>query len=202
MAARDGRRSEPTGGRQQDESLTANILAATSELLFERGYDNLRVQEIADRAGAGTGAIYRRWETKEALVAEAIREGPNPTPSFPITDDPVADLVAHVRGKAELAAQKPDLLPGLLAAMRANPLIDSAMRQRYTIEPTREVLARVLGDDHAQLDLLAELIPAVALHRATLLGTSIDPEAYADEVLALIENSTGLPLSTGAKASP
>lgn len=193
MSITQGRRGEPTVGRKQDSDRTAAILAATSELLFERGYDNLRVQDVADRAGAGTGAIYRRWETKEALVAEAIRKGPDPTPTFPTTDDPAADLAVHVRGKAEIAAARPDLLPGLISAMRANQLINAAMRERYTVGPIRQTIARLLGDDHPHLDILAELVPAIALHRTTLLNAEIHPEAFTNEVLALFATITPEP---------
>lgn len=109
-----------------------------------------------------------------------------------MTDDPQADLVAIIRGKAEMAATRPDLMPGLISAMRTHPLINDAMRDRYTVGPLRDAVARVLSDDDPAIDLIAELVPSVALHRVTLLGEDLDPEAFTQEVLAMISR-----LSTG-----
>jgi len=69
-----GRRPDKTTGRKRDDQRTEAILIAAADLLLEVGFDRIRTQDIAERAGAGKGAIYRRWPTKEALLAEAIRE--------------------------------------------------------------------------------------------------------------------------------
>ena len=60
-------------GRPLAADRTDAILAAASELFDDLGYDQLRVQDIADRAGVGLATLYRRWPTKQALLAEALR---------------------------------------------------------------------------------------------------------------------------------
>jgi AcrR family transcriptional regulator len=60
------------GGRRIDSSRDAVILQAALDGLAERGYDLLTMDEIAARARAGKGAIYRRWPSKAALVADAV----------------------------------------------------------------------------------------------------------------------------------
>src|ERR1700694_89534 len=60
-------------GRPRAEDRTPAILEAAKELMGEVGYDRLRIQDVADRAGAGLATLYRRWPTKQALVAGAIR---------------------------------------------------------------------------------------------------------------------------------
>ena len=66
------RRPRSGGGRPLDSSRRAAILEAALEGLAERGYDLLTMDEIAARAHAGKGALYRRWPSKAALVADAV----------------------------------------------------------------------------------------------------------------------------------
>ncbi len=64
------RRSAPVD-RGTSVSTTA-IVAATLELLEDRGYNELSLTAVAERADTTTAAIYRRWGTKSALVAHAV----------------------------------------------------------------------------------------------------------------------------------
>ena len=50
----------------------------------------------------------------------------------------------------------------------------------------RIAVARIIGEDHLQLDLLSELTPAIALLRSAFTPESIDPEAMTEEIVALI----------------
>jgi len=47
-------------------------LQATLDLLAEVGYYGLSIEAIATRAGVGKTTIYRRYVSKEELIAEAI----------------------------------------------------------------------------------------------------------------------------------
>jgi len=171
-------------GRKRDESRTDSILQAALTLLFEVGFDKFRVQDVADRAGSGTGAIYRRWPKKEILIAEAIRIMPVAKVEF--TDDPIADLRALVKNKCTSAFEKPDLVPGLISAMRADKGIEEAVKEGYSLEHFRSAIARIIGDKHPQLDLLTDLTPAITLHRASFTPEEISPEVMTDEIVSLI----------------
>lgn len=46
--------------------------ALTPELLAEVGYQAMSIEAIAARAGVGKPTIYRRYSSKEELVADAI----------------------------------------------------------------------------------------------------------------------------------
>ena len=59
-------------GRHLDPARDAAILKAALEGLAEQGYDRLTMDEVAARARAGKGAIYRRWPSKAALVVDAV----------------------------------------------------------------------------------------------------------------------------------
>jgi len=185
MATEIGRRPQPRLGRKQDPSRSEAILAATRELLLERGYDRFTVQDVADRSVAGVGAIYRRWPNKESLVAEAIRTGGEL--SHERSDDPEADFTNLVQNRATLATTHPDFVPGVVSAMRTSDDINDAMQHVHTTTAYREVLSRLLGADHPHLQLLAELVPAIIVHR-TIFGGPLDPEAFSQHVLALVHD--------------
>ena len=186
MTTDTGRRPEKTRGRKRDADRTDAILEAAGELLLEVGFDRLRIQDVAERAGSGTGAIYRRWPTKEALLAEAIRAMPDLDPD--VTDDPVADLRALVTHKCFASADKPDLVPGLISAMRSDAGIEHAVKAGYNLEHLRDAIARIIGPDHPHLNLLTDLTPAIALLRASFTPETLDPQAMTDEIISLIRS--------------
>lgn len=186
MTADAGRRPAKTTGRKRDEDLTDAILEAAGELLLDVGFDRLRIQDVAEQAGAGKGAIYRRWPTKEALLAEAIRAMPDYEPD--VTDDPAADLRAIVDRRCLSASDKPDLVPGLISAMRADDGIDQAVKHGYTLDYLRDAIARIIGPGHPHLDLLTDLTPAIALHRSAFTPETLDPHKTADEIVSLVQS--------------
>lgn len=58
------------GGRA--ERVRRAVLGAASELLDEVGYDKMTVEDVANRAGVHKTTVYRRWQTKAALTADAV----------------------------------------------------------------------------------------------------------------------------------
>ena len=88
-------------GRPRDLRLDDAIVAATLDLLAERGYSGLSLAAVAERAGTTTPAIYRRWPSKADLVLHAVfrTEG----------DDVIADtgdLEADVRTMVRWSLEK------------------------------------------------------------------------------------------------
>ena len=59
-------------GRPRSEKAHAAILDAAIALTREVGFDALAMEAVAARAGVGKATVYRRWKTKEALLAEAV----------------------------------------------------------------------------------------------------------------------------------
>ncbi|MEO6794556.1 MAG: TetR/AcrR family transcriptional regulator [Mycobacterium sp.] len=55
-----------------DRSRDPAILDAALAALAENGYDDTNMNDIAARAGVGKAAIYRRWSSKAALIADAL----------------------------------------------------------------------------------------------------------------------------------
>jgi AcrR family transcriptional regulator len=180
----------PSRGRPRAVGRTAEILKATIELFEEVGYDHLRIQDIADRAGAGLATIYRRWPNKQALVADAIRHKARELDTPP-SGDPRADLHEQYRSLAEHACGKrAEFLPGMLAAVRAEPEISSAFCEQLIDRfhcRAKEQLEQLLGTDHPHLDLLADIAPALVMYRSLVPGSEpLDADRFADEVLDVV----------------
>ena len=60
-------------GRPRSAEVHSAIIKATLELLAEEGFDGMSIEAVANRAGVGKTAIYRRWSSKEALVIDALK---------------------------------------------------------------------------------------------------------------------------------
>lgn len=62
----------PGRGRPRDAGADRAILQAALDLFIERGVEGSSIEQIAKRAGVGKPTIYRRWTTKEELIAAAM----------------------------------------------------------------------------------------------------------------------------------
>jgi AcrR family transcriptional regulator len=202
------RRPRSGGGRPLDSSRHAAILQAALEGLAERGYDLLTMDEIAARAHAGKGALYRRWPSKAALVADAIlawREKLGPV-TIPDTGSLRGDIEAALEvlpdfGHAE--QQQVAVLFGLVTAASRDPELGGLL-SRLIIERPRQAIAQMLeravarGEicDGRDLSLVPDLVIAMSSLRF-LLGETPDREFVRRVFDELVH-----PLVTAPVASP
>jgi AcrR family transcriptional regulator len=68
-------KAHPTAGRPRSEEANTAILKAANVLLESTCYKELSMESIAERAGVGKPAIYRRWKTK-AFATHLSRRRP------------------------------------------------------------------------------------------------------------------------------
>ncbi|ABS64458.1 transcriptional regulator, TetR family [Parvibaculum lavamentivorans DS-1] len=59
-------------GRPRDQAADAAILGAALEIFIERGAAGTTVEEVAKRAGVARTTLYRRWTSKNELLADAV----------------------------------------------------------------------------------------------------------------------------------
>jgi AcrR family transcriptional regulator len=177
-------------GRPREPDRTDAILDATLALLEEDGYEQLHVQRVAERAHVGLATIYRRWPTKQALVADAVRRK-DMVRAIPVCADPHADLAAVMRHLANSLAdpQKACFMVSFLATLNAEPEIASAFREHVFSEIRERLLCSlraIVGDDDPLLDVRADLGPGLLFFRSQVLHDIQDPDAAGDEVAALM----------------
>ncbi len=177
-------------GRPREADRTDAILQAALALLEEDGYDQLHVQRVAERARVGLATIYRRWPTKQALVAEAVR-CKDMSDEVPETGDPRADLAAVMRNLAGALYDpvRARFMVSFLGTLNAEPEIAAAFRE-HVFSAIRERLLRyvraIVGDDDPLLEVRADLGPGLLFFRSQVLRDTTDPDAAGDEVAALM----------------
>jgi AcrR family transcriptional regulator len=170
-------RGEPRTGRPYDHSSDALILASTLDLLAERDYERVTLDDVAARTGRAKTTLYRRWATKEDLVLAAIRAAGRPpeVDQLPDLGTLRSDLLAVV-DSSWLGG--PDrrlaIFAGLASATRSSQRLADVVRSEV-IDPYVEVYRRLLhraidkgeisANFTASIPVLAEVIPAMSTHR-------------------------------------
>jgi len=181
-------------GRPRSEATHAAILAAVIPLIQELGYDAFSMETLAARAGVGKAAIYRRWSSREDLVAEAAAQFVSAIP-IPDTGSFASDLAEVLSANAALHddPESPALLSSLLAAVARSPRIASAVRAGFVAEREaafEAVLARGRdrGEVRADIDLglARDLCAGALLYRSLVGGRPTDAEVIARLVGQLV----------------
>ncbi|CPR03157.1 TetR family transcriptional regulator [Mycobacterium bohemicum DSM 44277] len=148
---RPSRRTPGSTRGRFDPSLDAAILEAALAGLGEQGYDRMSMDDLAARARVGKAAIYRRWPSKAAVVAEAIAHwrrglGPVEPPNTGSLRGDIDALVAMVPdlNQAELSTVK--VIVGVATAAMRDPVLAAALDDLALSAP-RQIVRVVL--DHA-----------------------------------------------------
>lgn len=180
-------------GRPRDRAAGDAILDATLKLLAEEGYEGLTTDRIAAVAGVGKATIYRRWSSKEEVVAAAAMRLSAEVPT-PDTGDLEADLRAIAEGLAAVFAQPATarLVAALLARMPHDPALAENLRQGFLAARRRAAhvvleRARERGEiaSGVDLEIAVDLLAAPFYYRMLVTGTSID-RRFADDVVAAV----------------
>ena len=181
-------------GRPRDRQVDDAILAATRELLTEVGFERLTVTDVALRAGVGRPTVYRRYPSKEALVAASVDALRNDAPA-PDTGSLIGDLRQELLPRA-VALEEPLLLQFLAMLLVANAQ-DSEFAHTYwrdAVAARREAFTQVLQRAQARgelshdldLDLLVDVVAGSILYQI-LRPATIRTQPIDERIESLIE---------------
>ena len=182
------------------------ILVATLGLLAERGYADLTVADVARRAGVSKPALYRRWSDKAQLVVEAMVSR-LPQSALPDTGSTRGDLVTFTDQLVATFTRTPagNVLPGLVAAIAADPELAASYRELLVGPLRRRMRAAILrGIDRGDLlrttdvEFALDALAGPLYVRLLITGASIDP-AYSRDAVDLVlarYGATGTPHTT------
>lgn len=160
-------------GATRSQAARDAILAATSRLVAEVGYDQVTIEGIASAAGVGKQTIYRWWPSKSAVVAECLLEGallPN-TLAPHDTGDLAADLTEWLqRVFAFISVPTHEtMLRSLIVAAVENNEVGQRLSERFGASP--EALTERLRSASAAGQLRPET--SVQLLTDTFVGVII-----------------------------
>ncbi|MEH2308410.1 TetR/AcrR family transcriptional regulator [Nostoc sp.] len=181
-------------GRPRSIHADQAILQATLDLLADVGYQSMSIEAIASRAGVGKTTIYRRYTSKEELVADAI-ESLRDDLAIPDTSSFWGDMDILI----ENAAKKIDSPLGrqtlalIISTASSNPQFAEVYWTKY-IKLRREAFSKVLeraqsrGEIHkdADVDLIIDLVSG-SLYYALIFKPTTEPvEAYMRRTMNLL----------------
>lgn len=169
-------------GRQRSEAADRAILDATLELLGEHGYASLTVASVIARSGVSSATLYRRWPTKQDLVAAALA-----TLHAEIVDIDTGslhdDVLAMVNAVADvMSVRREDLADDLAVELRRNPEFRAAVNEKFIL-PRRRVMAAIVERAQVRGELGASIDAETAIafiagplhHRMYVQGKPLGP---------------------------
>jgi AcrR family transcriptional regulator len=181
------------------------ILDATFAELLQVGYDRLTFDSVAKAARASKATLYRRWESKSALVVDAVLRHKGATHArVPDEGSLRADLLALVAptaGKAVGPGQgETRAVAAVFTALLTDPEFSAEFRTRF-VDPRRRVgeaiiaRARERGEITTDVDggLLTASLAGIVLHRSFVLGEPVDRSTLEEIVDTIILPAAGVP---------
>ncbi|GAB3130297.1 TetR/AcrR family transcriptional regulator [Microbispora hainanensis] len=184
--------------RRRGAELEEALLQATLDELLERGYAQLTIDRVAQRAGTNKSVIYRRWPHRAALAFAAYRHFVARPTALPDTGDLRTDVLELLRGAANRmeSAVGGEILRGMMSEMHAHPELFKHIREELAQEPgaMMTILGRAVARGEARP---ASLRPRVATVPVVLLRQEflMNPEAgISEEILTEIVDQVFLPM--------
>ncbi len=150
-------------GRPRSDQVHRKILDAARELLSQDGFNDLRLEHVAARAGVGKATIYRRWGSKEALAQELLAELAAPHIAIVESDDTRTEMLAAVVNPMRAVTDTPfgPVIRALLSQIAVNPTLGDPFRSTV-VQARRDEIARVIRRGIARGDLRPDADPELA----------------------------------------
>jgi AcrR family transcriptional regulator len=171
-------------GRPREPRADRAILVAALELIAERGVRDLSMDDLARRAGVGKAAIYRRYRSKDELIASAVAALVSEI-EVPDTGSTYDDLLVLMRDAVEVysGAVAASAMPSLVEAMSRDRELAHAVREGF-LAGRRSALQAVLergvqrGDLRRDLDfeLALDVLGGPLFYRLLVTGGAIDEQ--------------------------
>lgn len=166
---------KPSGAAVIRPELTTALYRALFEEWAQSGFVGISLERVAERAGAGKAAIYRRWSSKLEFACEAIRSVEIMRLNIADQGSLEADIRAYIRATRTVLRHPlvrriiPDLIARRFQSNELAAMLDSiAVRRRTYVS---RLLDRAIARKELHADLNREL--ALDLLFATLYSRMI-----------------------------
>ena len=188
-------------GRPRSVQAHQAILQATLDLLAEVGYQDMSIEAIAARAGVGKTTIYRRYTSKEELVADALESLRGENVPIPDTGSLSGDMdiLIETLAKVKFNTLGRQTLALIISTASSNPQFAQVYWTKYMM-PRHKAFSLVLERSRARgeiqrdvdVDLVIDLMSGT-LFNALVFKPEIEPmEAYIHRAMALLIRGIGI----------
>lgn len=184
-------------GRPRSVRSHQAILKAALDLLAEVGYERMSIEAIAARAGVGKPTIYRRYSSKEELVADAI-ESLREEISIPDTGSLWSDLdlIIESAARTTLTPLGRQIKALILSTASSSPQFAQVYWAKY-LQPRRQAFRVVIEraktrneiQADADSDLIFDLMSGAMLYAQIFPPASEPWEAHIRRALKLFLKS-------------
>lgn len=169
-------------GPKRNRQVHDAIIEATIKTVREVGYGRLTIEGVARTAGVGKATVYRWWQSKGDLVAEALvtRMDVNPVPDLGNTRE---ELITGLAGTLRNYGRSVDGLQvtALATDLSTDPVLIEAFRRRF-LKPRRAEISQVLqrgidrGDLSPDIDdgLIQDIFAGTIFYRRLMSGLPLD----------------------------
>jgi AcrR family transcriptional regulator len=187
-------------GRPRSPVVDQAILQAALELFIEHGVAGASIEKIAKRAGVGKTSIYRRWPSRETLLAQAIEAFRNATgfTTELLDRTPPRDIVKLLIDACEIIA-RPEirkLMARLIGSVPDYPMLIEVYRETYYL-PRRRAFVRALERVQAaglltgnvDLETLADMLSGALMYHLLMppMGENLDD--FRDHMIRLFRQT-------------
>lgn len=150
--------TEPRVGRPRDRHIDRKVTAAALDVLADNGFERFSVEEVAARADVAKSSVYRRFPSRNDLLAGAL-ERLNDDLEIPSADlstvERLVSMLTSLRARKSDASSRDRLLH--IASQHCRDPELSALIRRRVVGPRRAALLRVLTDGIDSGELRADL---------------------------------------------
>lgn len=183
-------------GRPRSLRADQAILEAATDVFIDRGWDGLRVEDVAVRACVGKTTIYRRYPSKLDLLLAAAEQLCAEKGPIPDTGTLRGDLSAYAATYLRMltTTRTGRAIPEMVAAMARHPELTAPYREFFAERRAGWLVLIDRGVARAELpagvdrDQLVDLIVGPLFYRAFLTHEDADP-AYVDRLVDTALNS-------------
>ena len=189
-------------GRPRSQVVDQAILRAALELFIEHGVTGASIEKIARRARVGKTSIYRRWPSRETLLAQAIEAFRNATgyTTELLDRTPPRDIVKLLIDACEIIA-RPEirkLMARLIGSVPDYPMLIEVYRDTYYL-PRRLAFIRALERVQAagllarnmDLETLADMLIGALMYDLLMLPVGEDPVGELRDHMIRLLRQTG-----------
>ena len=143
--------SEPGSARPGGRTARTReaVFGATLDVLASQGYDRMSMEGVALQAGVHKTTVYRRWGTKDRLLAEALQEAAESRIEVPDTGDIGDDLRALASSIQATLSSREGMatVRALVSGARVSPEVERIARRFWAARLARvgPIVERAVG---------------------------------------------------------